>query len=67
MTIHLTSKTVENKVSQEDEISLVGGRLGARGSQHQPTTHQRGRGGRNLESEPDKLRDLYQVSITEKL
>ena len=65
--LHLSPETVENKVSQEDEISLVGGRLGARGSQNQPTTHHRGRGGRNLESEPDEYRDLYQVSISEKL
>ena len=49
VTLHLTAETVEDKVGQEDEISLVGGGLWSRGSEDQPTTHHRGGWGRNLE------------------
>ena len=65
--LSLAPEAVENKVSQKDEISLVGGRLGARGSEDQPTTHHRGRGGWNLErARSVKSKDLYQVSIIER-
>ena len=36
--LSLAAETVEDKVSQEEEISLVGGGLGARRAENQPAT-----------------------------